>query len=196
MNSLCFNVEKIIYTQKDVELDLNFIPANTRRRLNLFDKHVLFMINNCLSQDVENIVLSSQFGEFDRLLKLIEQYKSMNEVSPTAFSSSVHNFALGQLSLLRQITIPTVSIAGGKDSFESGLITSLVDTKKNIIFCYADNREDEFTGIALKIKNKENGFVIGKANNTKPANLKEIIQFFNNETDKISLSNFTIERSK
>ena len=71
MNSFCFNVEKFIYTQKDSELDLSFISANTRRRLNMFDKHVLYLINSCLDSNIENIILSSQFGEFDILLKLI-----------------------------------------------------------------------------------------------------------------------------
>ena len=194
MNNICFNVEKFVYTKNDTELDLSFIPANTRRRLNQFDKHVLYLINSCLTPDIENIILSSQFGEFDRLLKLIEQYKSMNEVSPTAFSSSVHNFALGQFSLLKQITIPTVSIAGGKNSFEAGLITSIADTKKNVIYCYADNRENEIIGLALRIKNNEKNFVINKSNNKKSIDLNDVIKFFNNETNKIDLSDFTIER--
>ncbi len=194
MNSFCFNVEKFIYTQKDSELDLSFIPANTRRRLNMFDKHVIYLINSCLDSSIENIILSSQFGEFDRLLKLIEQYKEINEVSPTAFSSSVHNYALGQVSILNQITIPTVSIAGGRNSFEAGLITSLTDTKKNIIYCYADNSDKEIVGLALKIKNNRPEFRLNKIKNNENFSLSEIVKFFNKENNKINLTNFTIER--
>jgi hypothetical protein len=40
MNNLSFSVEKFIYTKKEEDLDLTFIPANTRRRLNTFNKHV------------------------------------------------------------------------------------------------------------------------------------------------------------
>lgn len=194
MNSFYFNVEKFIYTKKDSELDLSFIPANTRRRLNLFDKHVLYLINECLSQDIENIVLSSQFGEYDRLFKIIEQYNELNEVSPMIFSSSVHNFALGQFSLLKQKTIPTVSIASDENSFEQGLITSITDPKKNIIYCYADNKDNNILGVALKIKNNEKGFVINRTKNPKPVDLDEIIGFFNKEKDILNLTNFAIKR--
>ena len=194
MNSFCFNVEKFIYTQKDSELDLSFISANTRRRLNMFDKHVLYLINSCLDSNIENIILSSQFGEFDRLLKLIEQYKDTNEVSPTTFSSSVHNYALGQVSLLNQITIPTVSIAGGRNSFEAGLVTSLTDSKKNIIYCYADNSDNEIIGLALKIKNNQPEYRLNKIKNNESISLCEIVKFFNKENNKINLNNFTIER--
>lgn len=194
MNSFCFNIEKFIYTQKDSELDLSFIPANTRRRLNLFDKHVLYLINNCLTPDVENIILSSQYGEFDRLQKLIEQYKDMNEVSPMAFSSSVHNYALGQFSLLKQITIPTVSIAGGVNSFEAGLITSLSVSKKNVIYCYADNKDNDIVGVAFKIKNNEQGYIINKTNSSNITTFENIVDFFNKKKDKIDLTNYSIKR--
>lgn len=194
MNSFSFNVEKFIYTQKDSELDLSFIPANTRRRLNLFDKHVLYLINNCLMLDVENIILSSQFGEFDRLIKLIEQYKDMNEVSPMAFSSSIHNYALGQFSLLKQITIPTVSIAGGANSFETGLITSITDSKKNVIYCYADNKDNDIVGVAFKIKNNEKDYVINKTNCLNISPLKDIVDFFSKKKSEINLTNYSIKR--
>lgn len=194
MNSFSFNVEKFVYTQKDTELDLSFIPANIRRKLNIFDKHVLYLINNCFTQDVENIILSSQFGEFDRLLKLIEQYEEFNEVSPMVFSSSVHNYALGQFSLLNKVTIPTVSIAGGVDSFEAGFISTIADSKKNVIYTYVDNLEGNIAGLGFRINNNQKGFVVKKCVKTKPESLEDAVKFFNNEKELFKFSNYTIGR--
>ena len=194
MNNLSFSVEKFICTKKEEDLDLTFIPANTRRRLNTFDKHVLFLINNCLDNKVENIILSSQYGEFDRLLKLIEQYKELNEVSPTNFSASVHNYVLGQTSLLNQMTIPTISIAAGDFSFENGLITAITSPQKNVVYCYADNNEKEFFGICLKLSNQGNKYYLNKVNNGKFADLDSIIEFFNDNKKELNLHNYKIER--
>ena len=118
----------------------------------------------------------------------------MNEVSPMAFSSSVHNYALGQFSLLKQITIPTVSIAAGANSFEAGLITSITDSKKNVIYCYADIKEDDIMGVVFKIKNNEKGYVINKTNSSNIATLENIVEFFDKKKNEIDLTNYSIKR--
>lgn len=183
MNSLSFNVEKFVFTKKEQELDLSFIPANTRRRLNLFDKHVLYLINECLDDDVENIVLSSRYGEFDRLLRLIEQAQEANEVSPMAFSASVHNYSLGQISLLKQNTIPTISISAGEDSFYAGFVTALSMNKKKIVYCYADNSDEEIFGTCFMLNLQGDDFKL-KLNEIKSlSNINSVIDFFENKKE-------------
>ena len=196
MNSLSFNIDRFIFTTKSQELDLSFIPANTRRRLNSFDKHVLYMLNHCIEETVENIVLSSQYGEFERLISLIEQYNEFNEVSPMIFSASVHNYPLGQFSLLKQKTFPTISVSAGTDSFISGLITAITEPQKNVVYCYADNTEQENFGICFNIKNNNPKNYILRNTNLKHTefSLKETINLFNGKTNSIQIQNFNIER--
>ncbi len=183
MNSLSFNVEKFVFTKKEQELDLSFIPANTRRRLNLFDKHVLYLINECLDDGVENIVLSSRYGEFDRLLRLIEQAQETNEVSPMAFSASVHNYSLGQFSLLKQNTIPTISISAGEDSFYAGFVTAASMNEKKNVYCYADNSDDEIFGMCFMLNLQGNDFKLKSKEIKSLLNINSVVDFFENEKE-------------
>lgn len=197
MNCLSFYIDKFIYSQKEEALDLSFIPANTRRRLNIFDKHVLYLVNKCLDDKTENIILSSRYGEFDRLVNLISQYKEYNEVSPIMFSASVHNYPLGQFSILTKRTIPTLSVAAGEDSFINGLVTAAASPQNNIIYCYTDDTEDIITGICFNMQSSGNGnkYSLRKAKPPRnKTNLGEITEFFEGKKNFIQSGNFIIER--
>ncbi len=197
MNSFSFYIDKFLYTKKENTPDISFIPANARRRLNIFDKHIIYLINHCLEDSTENIILSSRYGEFERLINLIDQYKEQNEVSPMMFSASVHNYPLGQVSLLTKKTIPTVSVAAGEDSFINGLVTAVVSPQNNIVYCYADDTENKITGICFNIKksggnNKYSLKRIGYERSN--IGLEEITKFFEGENNSIRAGNFIIER--
>ena len=82
-------------------VDLSQLPMMIRRRLNLAEKlAIASMLKSYENSDV-NVIFASKFGEIDRSIKLIEQYKQENEVSPTEFSMSVHNTTPSVFSILK-----------------------------------------------------------------------------------------------
>lgn len=119
------------------EIDISFLPPLIRRRLSLLDKAVLTTMNHVYDDDVEEIVFSSQWGESARLDKLIEQYQTTNEVSPSQFSASVHNFPVSFFTMYKKLNIPYHALSAGKDSFQMGFIKSMI-SKKRVLYTYAD----------------------------------------------------------
>lgn len=141
MKNARFYISKVAFCQhKDDKLD--FIPMLLRRKLSKLDKLSFYSVKGMYEEDVEEFVFSSQFGEWERLVSIIEQYKTANEVSPIAFSASVHNYIAGILSLVKNSNSPYYAISAGENSFSSGLIKSVI-SKKKVLYCYADNFEKE-----------------------------------------------------
>ena len=133
------------YCKKNPEdIDVSFLPAMARRKLSALDKAALCIMNECFSvlDDKEKnikIVFASQYGELDRLKKLVKQYTEENEVSPAAFSGSVHNSAVGQFSLLNKITQSYNSISAEDFTFKAGLTEAVITAKdSSVLFCYCD----------------------------------------------------------
>ena len=137
MENARFYIEQISFcTQIDSKLD--FIPMLLRRKLSKLDKLALSSIEKVYDNNIEEFVFSSQYGEWERLFSIIEQYTESNEVSPISFSASVHNYLAGIISLVKHSTIPYYSISAGENSLSSGLIKSII-SKKRVLYCYADN---------------------------------------------------------
>lgn len=134
-----FNLVNSIYIDEE-NVDVSFIPPMVRRKLTLLDKVALCAMNKVCQSSENLLVFASRYGEFDRLNKLISQYQLENEVSPTVFSSSVHNNIVGQFSLLKGITKSYNAIGAGDNTFSAGLLESIVSCsmKQDVLFCYAD----------------------------------------------------------
>lgn len=141
MKNARFYISKVAFCQhKDSKLD--FIPMLLRRKLSNLDKLSFSSIREVYDENFDEFVFSSQYGEWERLFSIIEQYKTANEVSPIAFSASVHNYIAGILSLVKNSNSPYYAISAGENSFSSGLIKSVI-SKKKVLYCYADNFEKE-----------------------------------------------------
>lgn len=141
MGNTRFYIEKVSFkTQKDAKPDC--IPMLLRRKLSNLDKLAISTINSVFDDNIEEFIFSSQYGEFERLFTIIEQYTKNNEVSPIAFSASVHNYIGGILSLVKHSTIPYYAISAGENSLSYGLIKSII-SKKRVLYCYADNFQKE-----------------------------------------------------
>ena len=195
MNDLTFYTDKFIFTLCNQELNLEFIPPNTRRRLNLLDKHTLYAINYCMSEEIQNIVFSSQYGGFDRMLKIIGQYKETNEVSPIAFSASVHNYCCGQYTLLTKKSIPTLALAGRENSFIDGLI-SAVSLNQPLIYCFADYFGDIKTiCFSISPKKTSNKFVIKKCGKGE-IDFQKVIDLFSHKIKSVQVGEYLIESAK
>lgn len=150
-----FCIEKCCY-KNDFDLDLSFLNPITRRRLSDIDKMTLFLLNECYENNTDTrIVFASRFGEFERLKKLINQYKSDNEVSPNNFGMSVHNSPIGQFSLLNGIKTGYSSIASEEDTFLRGFIQAVLYSKEtDVLFCCADFIEGKIEGFCALITAK------------------------------------------
>ena len=122
-------------------IDLSFMPPMARRKLSLVDKAALSVMHKAYNGNEAEIVFASQYGELDRLDKIISQYQEDNEVSPFTFSTSVHNCVAGQFSLLNKIKKSYNALAAGENTFSAGLLESLMCAQKGceVLYCFADS---------------------------------------------------------
>ena len=103
MNSMKFYINKYSYLKKEIS-DISFIPMLMRRKLDILGKAGLYTLYNVLDKNTNSsLIFASQYGDIERVLKLIQQRKEEGEISPTGFSFSVHNATIGLFSLLNSI---------------------------------------------------------------------------------------------
>ena len=189
MKSIPFSIEKFSYVVSEEQIDVSSIPPLVRRKLSLLDKVALTTMVKLFEPDkVDEIVFSSEFGEFSRLDCLIEQYQEFKEASPAVFSDSVHNYSVGFFTQFNKLDIPYYALSSGENSLSAGLIKSI---NKRTLFTYAD----VFGGIAsvsCLINPNKNGmeFLVG---NYKNDNFESFIEFLNGNRDYF-MSEFGIFR--
>ena len=197
MNHLEFYVNKFCYLDNDV--DVNFIPPILRRRLSALDKAGLTVLNKAFSDNIENVVFSSQFGQIDRLNRLIEQYKSEQEVSPNTFSCSVHNYSAGFFLLNIKKPIPYTALSSFNNSISEGILASVISKYENNLFCYADANDGVTKAFALNISKKptqNTKYILKQGNNDVFEDVyDDFIKFFSGKLDLIKTQNYTIERA-
>lgn len=75
--------------------------------------------------EVDAIVFSSRHGELERNYRLLSELATQSPVSPTNFTMSVHNSAVGTLAIIAKTTIATSSVSAGEDSFQQGFFEVL-----------------------------------------------------------------------
>ena len=136
MKNLPFCIEKFSYIVSEEQIDVSSIPPLVRRKLSLLDKAVLTtMLKVFEPKNVDEIVFSSEYGEFTRLDNLIKQYQELGETSPAAFSASVHNYPVSFFTLYNKLNLPYYALSAGKNSLGAGLVKSI---QKQTLFTYAD----------------------------------------------------------
>lgn len=137
-----FYISNFYYVNEEF-VDVSFLPPMARRKLSLLDKLSLCALNQAYQGGDIKLVFASRYGELDRLNKIISQYLDDNEVSPAAFSASVHNSVIGQFSLLKNIKKSYNSLASGENTFSAGLLEAFLSADENddVLFCYADSYE-------------------------------------------------------
>lgn len=136
MKEVVFDIKKFSYITGD-EIDVSFIPMMMRRKLNTFGRAGLYTLYGAYDGGSPNLVFSSCYGDFERVVKLINQRKEDGEVSPAGFSSSVHNATVGLFSLLEGIKNGYNSISAGEKSVAAGFLESILAGES--LFCYAES---------------------------------------------------------
>lgn len=75
-------------------------------------------------QAVDALVFSSRHGELEKNYRILETLHQQQEQSPTVFAMSVHNAAVGTLTITAKAELTSTAISAGIDSFQQALIES------------------------------------------------------------------------
>lgn len=102
---------------------LTELPMMTARRLSSGSKLAVECGLSMLRQHaIDAVLYTSRHGELERNYRILEALASGQAVSPTDFALSVHNSAVGNLTIVAQQPVVSSSLAAGKDTFQQGLI--------------------------------------------------------------------------
>lgn len=126
--------------------DISFLPAMQRRKMSALTKMALGGAHKLLAdKKTPCVVYASRFGEWEQTLKQIQRYIAEGEISPTGFGFSVHNTAIGLLSILNKIHKPYTAISAGTRSFDTGLVeaATMLLKEEEVLYIYAGEEVPE-----------------------------------------------------
>lgn len=199
--------------------DLSFIPAMQRRRLSPLARAALYVIHQ-VAGDLTSYpsVYCSQYGESQRTYSILEDVAKGDDVSPMAFSLSVHNAISGQAGIYFNNTEPTIAI--GTD--EQGYLNALTDAlgllhegKEHVVVVFYEEQQPEFYQTQQHAPNFAcaTALLISKANsgeqnvslsyNTDGANTKEqsepqllsLIRFLTTTQTKLKIGSWQLNKN-
>lgn len=99
------------------------IPAAHRRRMSTLSKlAVQIGLEAAGDASPDFLVFCSQHGDLTRLREMLDDIATGVELSPTAFSQSVHNASAGLYTIIARSRAPVSSLASGGSTFASGWI--------------------------------------------------------------------------
>lgn len=191
-----FYIKKFTYKTIN-EIDLSAIPMMTRRRLSTVEKLAVCVMSELLETPDVNLIFASKYGELDRSLKLINQYQTENEVSPTEFGFSVHNTSASIFSILNKINNSYNSISAGNETFYNAFLEAILSLdEKDSLICYADSDEMNYSIGVLITKIPQENCITLSLNNEKPAEISELLRFLDGETDVLSCGIYKLIRGQ
>lgn len=193
MKEIIFDIKKYSYT-KNEECDVSFIPMMTRRKLNKYGRCALYTLYNVYEKGEPRLVFASEYGDIERVKKLITQRNEDGEVSPSGFSSSVHNASIGLFSLLENNKTGYNSVSAGKKTIAAGFLESILS--KDAIFCYTESLGG-LKSVSLSVQTVENGRYILSENLEKyPAedSFEFFTEFLDGKRDLFVSDTFKVQR--
>lgn len=125
------------------------VPSMTRRRLTRWGRLALEVATGLDGHLAANapVIFSSRHGDTQRTEKLLRDLAREESLSPTAFSLSVHNAALGLFTIIRQITAPSLALAAGRDTLAQAWLEAaswLHQGSPQVLLVHADEPLAEF----------------------------------------------------
>lgn len=104
---------------------LTDLPMMTARRLNSGSKLAVDCGLAMLRKHaIDAVVYTSRHGELERNYRILHALATDQAVSPTDFAMSVHNSAVGNLTIAARQPIVSSSISAGQDTFQQGVVRS------------------------------------------------------------------------
>ncbi len=105
---------------------LQYTPKPLQRRLSPLAKAAMFVVEQCLTPGEQMpAVFSSSHGEIGKCLDMLNDLQRGEELSPTAFSLSVHNAIAGLFSIAYANRCEINCVAPGAGGIGPGLIEAL-----------------------------------------------------------------------
>jgi hypothetical protein len=105
--------------------EIRFVPALQRRRCDQLSRMMLEVAHRCsddVAADSLACVFASRHGSIRTTASLLETLASDTQLSPAAFSHSVHNTQVGLFSIFAQNRQPAMSVAAAQDTFAHGFL--------------------------------------------------------------------------
>lgn len=199
MNNYKFYINKYSYVKSD-EPDTSFIPMLIRRKLNAFGKSALYTMYNSYEENTEyKLIFASEYGDVERVSKLIEQRIETGEVSPTGFGLSVHNATVGLFSLLKKIKTSYNSISAGNNTIQNAIADTILQSINSpVLFCYAE-AVNGIKSVSFSISNKKSGFEAEFIKfDTPPKNIPDnfdaLIDFLDGKTNEYKTNLYMLKR--
>ncbi len=117
------NAEQDLARQKEL---LASVPKMLKRRLSPLAKIVFCAANQCIDEHtIVPTVFSSAHGELAKSFDMLELLEAGEEISPTAFSLSVHNAIAGLFSIAWQNKLQCTVVAPGEEGLAAAFIEAL-----------------------------------------------------------------------
>jgi hypothetical protein len=105
---------------------LSSIPKMLKRRLSPLARIVFCAAIPCIGDNANLLtVFSSTHGELAKSFKMMEMIEAGEEISPTAFSLSVHNAIAGLFSMVFKNKLQTTVVAPGEEGIAPAFIEAL-----------------------------------------------------------------------
>jgi len=129
--------------------DVSFVPALARRRLTPLERAGLAVAHAVWPEGEEiPVVFASRWGEIGTTFKLMRQFHDEGEMSPAAFSVSVHNALPGAFSLFTHNHAPYTAIAARARTREMGWLEACAMRCK-VLFVYAEESTPAFYEVSF-----------------------------------------------
>lgn len=127
---------------------VNNLPMMLSRRLKSGSRLAADVTMSLMRQfEIDAIVFASRHGELERNFAILTSLAHEQDISPTEFTMSVHNAAVGSVSIASKFKLLTTSIAAGLDTFQQALceVNALLSTGiKRVLIVGFDNAVPTF----------------------------------------------------
>lgn len=193
MKEVIFDIKKYSYI-KDEEADVSFIPMMTRRKLDKFGRAALYTLYKVYENGEPDLVFASEYGDVERVVKLINQRNEEGEVSPAGFSSSVHNASVGLFSMLEKNKRGYNAISAGKKTIAVGFLESIL--AKDAVFCYAESLGG-IKSVSVSVEQTGNGgYILAENCDSHPScdTFEDFIGFLDGKRDLFVSDGYNIQR--
>lgn len=105
---------------------LSSIPKMLKRRLSPLARIVFCAASQCVDKNTSiPTVFSSTHGELAKSFKMMEMIEMGEEISPTAFSLSVHNSIAGLFSMAYNNKLQSTVVAPGEEGIAAAFIEAI-----------------------------------------------------------------------
>lgn len=117
---------------------INRIPMLTARRLTWGNRMAIESALTLLEKErPQALLFSSRHSELEHNYRILKALADDTDVSPTDFTMSVHNSAIGTLAIQAKLPLPASASAAGADTFASLLMEAyaLLSTDYQSVLC-------------------------------------------------------------